>query len=78
MVTFLGVKNTCFQSNCSSNSSFSVKYLIEVGLKRFGKWSNHGQTMKIKGVTKFNSIHHNSQTHKTTTIKNINIKINKK
>ena len=31
MVTFLGVKNTSFQSKCSSNSSFSVKYLIEVG-----------------------------------------------
>ena len=31
MVTFLGVKNTSFQSNCSSDSSFSVKYLIEVG-----------------------------------------------
>ena len=31
MVTFLGVKNTSFQSKCSSNSRFSVKYLIEVG-----------------------------------------------
>ena len=31
MVTFLGVKNTSFQSNCCSNSSFSVKYQIKVG-----------------------------------------------
>ena len=32
MVTFLiGIENTSFQSKCSSNSSFSVKYLIEVG-----------------------------------------------
>ena len=31
MVTFLGVENTSFQSKCSSNSSFAVTYLIEVG-----------------------------------------------
>ena len=31
MVTFLGVKNTSFQSKCSSDSSFSLKYLIEAG-----------------------------------------------
>ena len=31
MVNFLGVKNASFQSKCSSNSSFSVNYLIEVG-----------------------------------------------
>ena len=39
MVIFLDVENTSFQSKCSSNSSFSVKYLIEVGgLLNF--WTN--------------------------------------